>query len=430
MIRTRSPALPRSRSFTVTRSALPLVVGIVLAVAPADPVRAQALTTRVVASGLSAPVDFVPDPSDDTVQYIVQQGGRIRVLKNGVLQAADFLNLTASISTGGERGLLGLAFPPDYAESGRFYVNFTNLQGHTVVARFKRSATNPLIADAALRLDLSWPSPQGRVRYIAQPYSNHNGGHMAFGPDGYLYIGMGDGGGGNDPKNNAQNRQSLLGKLLRIDVSVPDSDTVGARIPPDNPFVGTTTLQEIWSFGLRNPWKFSFDDPALGGTGALLIGDVGQSAWEEIDYEPPGRGGRNYGWRNYEGTHANIQTLPPAYTPLTNPIHEYSHTVGSSITGGFVYRGSVLGSWARGRYVFGDFITGRVWSVALTVLGSGEATASDLVEHTAGQSAPFGNISSFGVDAGGEIYIVSYSGTIRLVTALVPPPPRNLRIVR
>jgi glucose/arabinose dehydrogenase len=395
----------------------------VVAMAFSTPTRAQVMT-RVVASGLTAPVDFVQDPSDRTVQYVVEQGGRIRVLKNGVLQAADFLNLAGKISSGGERGLLGLAFPPDYLASGRFYVNFTNPQGHTVVARFRRSAT-PLVADPLSRFDLAW----GGVRYITQPYSNHNGGHMAFGPDGYLYIGMGDGGGGNDPNHYAQSRTSRLGKVLRIDVSVPDTDTIGFRVPPDNPFVGTT-LPEIWSYGVRNPWKFSFDDPALGGTGALVIGDVGQSAWEEIDYEPSRRGGRNYGWRNYEGTHANVQTLPPAYTPLTSPVHEYSHSMGSSITAGYVYRGALLGSAARGRFFFGDFVTGRIWSIALTVQSTGEAVASDLIEHTAGQSAPFGNISSFGADAAGELYIVSYSGTVRQITDLAPLPPRNLRIVR
>ncbi|HSL24202.1 MAG TPA: PQQ-dependent sugar dehydrogenase [Vicinamibacterales bacterium] len=392
-----------------------------------EPAQALAqLVSRTIVSGLTAPLGFVQDPSDPAVQYVVEQGGRIRVLRAGVLQADDFLNLSGSILSGGERGLLGLVFPPDYATSGRFYVNFTNPQGHTVIARFRRSA-NPLVADHASRFDLSW----GPLRYIEQPYSNHNGGHLAFGPDGHLYIGMGDGGSGNDPQHFAQNPQSRLGKFLRIDVSVPDTDPIGYRIPPDNPFIGSA-LPEIWSFGLRNPWRFSFDDPTFGGTGALVIADVGQNAWEEVDYEPRNRGGRNYGWRNREGAHPNVQTLPPAFTPLIDPIHEYDRTSGSSITGGFVYRGRLMGAAMRGRYFFADFISGRIWSIALTLDAAGEATASGLIEHTVelGGTAGLGNISSFGVDASGELYIVSYSRGEVLQLLGRPAPPRNLRIVR
>jgi glucose/arabinose dehydrogenase len=385
------------------------------------------LSTRVVASGLTTPLEFVQDPSDPSVQFIVEQAGRIRVLHNGVLQVDDYLNLSGSITSDGERGLLGLAFPNDYAASGRFFVNFTNLQGHTVVARFRHSA-NALVADAASRFDLRWNG----VGYIEQPYPNHNGGHLAFGPDGYLYIGMGDGGGGNDPDNYAQNPNSRLGKFLRIDVNVPDSDPSGYRIPPGNPFAASP-VPEVWSFGLRNPWKFSFDDPALGGTGALIIADVGQSAWEEVDFEPRGRGGRNYGWRNREGRHPNVESVPPAFLPLTDPIFEYDHTVGASITGGFVYRGRQLAAAMRGRYFFGDFITGRVWSVALSYDAAGEATASSLIEHTTelGGTAVLGNISAFGLDTAGELYIVSYSrGAILAVIGAGPTPPGNLRIIR
>jgi glucose/arabinose dehydrogenase len=364
----------------------------------------------VYISGLSSPLAFIQDPSNASVQYIVQQGGRIRVVVNGVLQSTDFLTLTSSeIVSGGEQGLLGLAFPPDYATSGRFYVNFTNTSGHTVVARFKRSTGNPLVADKSTRFDLRWP---GGNAFIAQPFSNHNGGALAFGPDGYLYIGMGDGGSVNDPQNNAQNPNSLLGKMLRISVAVPDSDPEGYDVPPDNPFLDgspVAALGEIWAFGLRNPWKFSFDDPARGGTGAMLIGDVGQGAWEEIDFQPVGRGARNYGWRIREGAHDNVTSPPPAYTPLIEPIFEYSHSVGNSITGGYVYRGSALSSNLHGRYFFAD-INGRVWSIVLTINGStGEATASGLIEHTAelGGASAMGLVSSFGVDASGELYIVS-----------------------
>ena len=196
-------------------------------------------------SGLSSPVAFVQDPADPTIQYVVQQSGRIRLIRNGTVQSADFLNLTGAISTGGERGLLGMALPPNDTTSGRFYVNFTNPQGHTVIARFKRSVSNPLIADPASRFDLVWSTGEN---FIRQPEANHNGGTIIFGPDGYLYIGMGDGGGGNDLDHNAQNPALLLGKMLRIDVSVPDSDPNGFANPADNPF-RNTSRPEIWSFG-------------------------------------------------------------------------------------------------------------------------------------------------------------------------------------
>jgi glucose/arabinose dehydrogenase len=378
----------------------------------------------VYVSGLSLPVAFVQDPSSAATQYIVEQGGRIRVIRNGVLQSTDFLNLAAKISSGGERGLLGLAFPADYATSGRFYVNFTNPAGHTVVARFKRSGPNSLIADPATEFDFLWP---GGNRFITQPFANHNGGTLVFGPDGFLYIGMGDGGSGDDPFRNAQNPTSLLGKMLRLDVSVPDSDVEGYNIPAGNPFVSGTPVgvrPEIWAFGLRNPWKFSFDDPVRGGTGALVIADVGQNTWEEIDYQPPGVGGRNYGWVNREGAHLHVNDSPPAYLPLVDPIFEYDHGTGDSITGGYVYRGTSLGPSMVGRYFFGD-LRGRVWSLALTVdSATGEAAASELIEHTAalGGSAALGNVTSFGVDASGELYVLNYSqGRVLRLSSSAPP---------
>src|SRR6185436_7962576 len=333
---------------------------------------------EVYVSGFTQPLEFVQDPSDPTVQYVVEQGGRIRVIRNGALLATDFLDLTLAVTPGGgERGLLGLAFPYDYAVTGRFYVNFTNRPaGDTVIARFRRRSTNPPSADPASRFDLQWAPGQ---RVITQPFANHNGGHLVFGPDGYLYIGMGDGGSGNDPDHNAQDPHSLLGKMLRIDVSVPDNDPNGYRIPADNPFaVSTQVRREIWALGLRNPWKFSFDfSPAGAGTGALIIGDVGQGAWEEIDYQPAGRGGRNYGWRNREGAHNNVTSAPPAFLPLVDPIFEYTRTVGASITGGYVYRGTALGPQYRGRYFFADFVSQRIWSIALTIdPATGNATAS------------------------------------------------------
>lgn len=382
------------------------------------------LSSTVYASGFSSPIAFVQDPTDPTVQLVVQQGGRVRVVKSGVVQPADFLDLRTAITTaGGEQGLLGLAFAPDYATSGRVFVNFTNTSGHTVIARFRRSS-NPLVADPASRFDLRWGGPSG-LRFIVQPFSNHNGGHLAFGPDGFLYIGLGDGGSGNDPGHRAQNPQELLGKMLRIDVNVADSDPEGYRVPSDNPFLDGSPIAaraEIWSFGLRNPWRYSFDDTARGGTGALVMGDVGQSAFEEIDYEPGGAGARNYGWRNREGAVNNATSLPPAYLPLTEPIHTYGRSLGQSVTGGYVYRGRQLGTAYVGRYFFADFVAGRIWSIALTIDPvTREAVAGTAVEHTTALGSP-GNISSFGVDADGELYLVGYAGTIRRIQATPAAP--------
>jgi len=378
----------------------------------AAPSRALAqVQAELVASGLTQPVAFVQDPSNRRVQVIVQQDGHVRVLENGALQPQDFLDLSAVVLDAGEQGLLGLAFAPDYAASGRLFVNFVNRGGDTVVARFLRSAADPLRVDPSTRFDLLWPTGQ---RFIAQPFTNHKGGNLAFGPDGYLYLGMGDGGSADDPLHNAQNPLSLLGKMLRIDVGVSVADPEGYDVPPSNPFVGRPGIfAEIWDLGVRNPWRWSFDNVARGGTGALVIADVGQGAWEEIDYEPAAHGGRNYGWRNREGAHPNVTSLPPYNVPLTDPIFEYSHAVGHSITGGHVYRGVSLGSTYRGRYFYADFVDNRVWSLRLTVSPStGDATTSDVIEHTAALGAAAASPASFGEDADGELYLVSYPGRV------------------
>jgi glucose/arabinose dehydrogenase len=385
------------------------LIAVLLALALSPSLAWAQLRSQVVASGLTHPLEFVQDPSNPAVQYIVEQEGRIRVLSGDVLQPTDFLNLTGGIAIGGEQGLLGLAFPPDYGASRRFYVFFTNLAGDLVVSRFRRSAGNPLVADAGSRLDLTWSTGQP---WIAHPtHANHNGGHLAFGPDGYLYVAVGDGGGGGDLPNNAQNLNSLLGKLLRIDVSV---DNGISGVPGNNPFIGRGR-PEIWDVGLRNPWKFSFDAV----TGAILIADVGQNAWEEINYEPAGAGGRNFGWSLREGAHDFDPGKTPAFLPLDEPIFEYGRGDGQSISGGFVYRGAALGPSFVGRYFFADFITGRVWSIAL-VPGPGGIVASDLREHTS-ELAPIGNVSAFGQDASGELYVVSWSrGEIRRISGAAP----------
>jgi glucose/arabinose dehydrogenase len=380
-------------------------------------------------SGLQVPVGFVQDPSNPSIQYVVEQVGRIRTIVNGTLLTTPFLDVSSLISCCSEQGLLGLAFPPDYATSRRFYINYTNAAGNTVVARYLRSTSNPLVADASSGFPLRWG---GTSTEIAQPFANHNGGHIAFGPDGYLYIGMGDGGSANDPGNNAQNRASLLGKMLRIDVSV--SSTNGYVVPPSNPWAGNTigVRPEIWAGGLRNPWKFSFDPPPLGGVGALIIGDVGQNNWEEIDYEGPGCPGRNYGWRDFEGNHVNPNPLNPAPVQVLpgavfGPMVEYPHPTGFSVIGGVVYRGAALRPSYWGRYFYGD-LNGRVWSVMPVPSGCGSSTDGPSIEHT-NQGAPLtgGNLTVIGTDAAGEMYFVNYSaGTVLKmidpIAARIRPP--------
>jgi glucose/arabinose dehydrogenase len=367
------------------------------------------LRTQVVAQGLTNPVAFIVDPGDPSTFYVVEQRGTIRTVRNGEVAPALFLDLRSSISAGGERGLLGMAFAPDGGQSRRFFVNFTNQDGHTVVARFTRRSDGDV--DAASRFDLQWPD--GR-RFIEQPFSNHNGGHLAFGPDGFLYIGMGDGGSGGDPMHFAQNPNSLLGKMLRLDVNVPDTDPRGYRIPDDNPFLDRqpiAALGEIWAFGLRNPWRYSFDDWTRGGTGALVIADVGQTAREEVNWEPRGMGGRNYGWRLREGRQNYDTRQPAAYGPLTEPVFDYPRSEGQSITGGYVYRGRALDPMFNGRYFFADYVAGRVYCIGLHLDDRQEATAADRVELTQllGGTSELGLISAFGVDAEGELYIVSYT---------------------
>jgi glucose/arabinose dehydrogenase len=392
----------------------------------APPIRAVTYAT-----GLQSPTALVQDPGDRNIFFALEQAGRIRLIRNRIIEQ-DFLDLRSVVLSGGERGLLGMALAPDFVRSGRFFVNFTNANGDTVIARFRRQSV--VSADPGSRFDLKW-APSGSP-VIPQPYANHNGGHLAFGPDGYLYIGLGDGGNANDPQNNAQSPSSLLGKMLRIDVNVPDTHPSGYVVPADNPFVGGSPVQaltEIWSFGLRNPWRYCFDDPSAGGTGALVIADVGQGAWEEIDYEPRGRGGRNYGWRNREGAHANVQSQPSAFLPLVDPVYEYGHDQGQSITGGYVYRGRSLGERFAGRYFFADYVSGRVWSIAFTINpATGEARATGAIDHTSelGGAAVLGNISSFAVDTDGELFVLSHNrgAILRLIgDPTVPAAPRIIR---
>lgn len=387
-----------------------------------------ALRLELVARGLESAVAFVPDPMVPDTFVVVQQDGVVRIVSGGVIQETPFLDLRDQISAGGERGLLGLAFPPDAAESRRVFVNFTNRAGHTVIARFERRSDTPLVAAPETRFDLMWPD--GR-RFIPQPYANHNGGHLAFGPDGYLYVGLGDGGAGNDPENRAQSLATLLGKMLRINVNVPSDDARGYVVPPDNPFLTRSdALPEIWAMGYRNPWRYSFDDIGADATAALIVGDVGQNAREEIDYEPAGAGGRNYGWRHREGTIAT-PGVPAAVVengPLIEPVFDYGRGRGLAITGGFVYRGSSLPARHHGRYFFGDYGSGRVWSLGLAVDGAtGQASLVDEIEHTdeLGGSRP--GLSSFGRDQAGELYLVTIGGDIYRIVSDEPSSTMTAR---
>ncbi|MCC7126576.1 MAG: PQQ-dependent sugar dehydrogenase [Acidobacteria bacterium] len=405
------------------------LTGLLLALAGV--VRADAqIRTQVVVDGLASPVAFVPDPTSPSRFFIVQQGGLIRLWDGTSL--TTFLDLTGAIRNprGSEEGLLGMAFAPSAVTSGTFFVNFTSPDGDIVVSRFRRVPADAPTADPGTRFDLIWP---GNTAYIPHPSNtNHNGGHLAFGPDGMLYIGTGDGGGSNDQPNNAQNSGSLLGKMLRIDVNVPDADPEGYDVPPDNPFMDANpivALGEIWDFGLRNPWRYSFDTVGAGATGALIIADVGQGAREEVNYEPFNRGGRNYGWRILEGTRVNTDVPPtdPAFTPLTGPLFDYPRTIGGSITGGYVYRGTGLPAAYRGRYFVADYVSQIVGSIGFSVNGTtGEAAFVNAIDHTAELGSP-GRVTSFGRDLQGELYLVTSNGRVlKLVAAEQPEAPVGL----
>jgi glucose/arabinose dehydrogenase len=386
-------ARPRAAAAIALACALGLIVSWALPAASAGGSAQSALPpldTIRVAAGLSQPI-YVTAPANDGRLFIVEQGGLIRVVSGGVLLPTPFLDVTSLVISTGERGLLGLTFPANYASSGLFYVNYTRTgDGATVIARYRVSA-NPNVANAASAEILLT---------IEQPAANHNGGHLAFGPDGYLYIGMGDGGGGGDPNNHAQRDDSLLGKMLRIDVSGGLGS--GYSIPPTNPHVGPgDPPDEIWANGLRNPYRWSFDRA----TGDMYIGDVGQMTIEEISFQPAGAAALNYGWRLMEGAMCFNPDPEPNCDNLTGlelPIHEYTHDDGRcSVTGGYVYRGAIPG--LQGRYFFADFCTGEIWSFNPT-LG-----AVDLIEHTAAlqpAAGSIGNVGGFGEDGFGELYIV------------------------
>jgi glucose/arabinose dehydrogenase len=345
------------------------------------------LTAREVLSGLDSPL-FLTAPPNDARLFVLEQPGRIRVVKNGQLVATPFLDIASKLTSGGERGLLGLAFHPRYAQNGFFYVDYTDRNGDTRVERYRVSADADRADAASAQLVLT----------VAQPFANHNGGMLAFGPDGMLYVGMGDGGSGGDPQGNGQNLNALLGKLLRLDV---DNAAAGAAyaVPRDNPFVGRSGARgEIWAFGLRNPWRFSFDPAAA----RLYIADVGQNRLEEINVAGTSEAGVNYGWNRMEANECySASTCDRAGLRL--PVEQYSHDAGCSITGGYVYRGSIAA--LRGHYFYSDYCTGFLRSIRL-------ANDGTVAERQTWSVGSLGNVTSFGVDAAGELYVVSGSGRV------------------
>ena len=367
------------------------------------------------ASGFSQPVGIThASPGDDRL-FVVEQAGTIDIVTaQGVVLPDPFLNIIDRVdSSSNEQGLLGLTFDPDYATNGYFYVNYTHTTAGVTSTRISRFSVsdNPNVADSGT---------EDILLTVEQPYSNHNAGDMHFGPDGYLYIPMGDGGSGGDPDDNAQNSALLLGKVSRIDVhsgpgSPPDCQGIGSgdyTIPNGNPLTDGPggVCDEIWAIGLRNPWRSSFDRL----TGDLYIADVGQNDWEEIDVQPVGSpGGENYGWRCYEGNHTfNPAGCGPVDT-YTFPVFEYSHTDGCSVTGGYVYRGNQYPALV-GRYVFTDYCSGIFWDLAF-VDGRWQAT-----KHT--NLAAFGYVA-FGEDAQGELYVVNRaSGTVSTLSAAAAIP--------
>jgi len=347
-----------------------------------DPAQAS---WQPVVSGLESPVDL--QQAGDERLFVVEQPGRIRVVEQGQLLSEAFLDIAGRVgSQGNEQGLLGLAFHPRFSQNGHFYVNYTDLQGDTVIARFQ-TGTDLQHAD---------PASEQILLTVDQPYANHNGGATAFGPDGYLYLGLGDGGSAGDPQGNAQSPWSLLGKVLRLDVD----GVLPYAIPPGNPFVQQDGAPEVWALGLRNPWRFAFDRV----TGDFYLGDVGQNTWEEIDFQPAAAGGgANYGWDLREGRHDYQGSFDPT---LVEPIAEYSHDQGCSVTGGVVVRSPSLPAW-QGVYLFGDYCSGKVWGLLREPTG---AWRQALLYQTGS------SITSFGEDSLGEVYLLDRGGTVYRLT--------------
>lgn len=386
---------------------------LLLAAGPLD----AAVAAKLVAAGFSRPLLVTSPPGDPDRVLVVEQTGKVRLLAD-VGPATTFLDLSSKVSCCGEQGLLGLAFHPGYSGNGRLFVSYTDRSGTSVVAEYARSAGG----------DTADPASERVLLRQAQPFANHNGGHLAFSPlDGFLYLGLGDGGSGGDPQNNAQSDATWLGKLLRLDVDRQDPGRAYA-VPPDNPFASDPGPRaETWAKGLRNPWRFAFDRRA----GDLLIGDVGQGTWEEIDFQPASStGGENYGWRRMEGAHCYDPIVNcQAGLPLVLPVAEYRHEKGRcSVTGGVVVRDPELPELA-GRYLWADYCTGEVWS--LRMLGGAATEVTDLTPVVApGGALPVKNPSSFGEDALGRVYLCDHAeGEVWRLESDAPSFSRTVPIV-
>lgn len=348
---------------------------------------AQSITLEEFATGFTAPVEMVN--ANDARMFVVQQNGIIKILQaNGTVNSTNFLNISSKITYGGERGLLGLAFHPQYPTNGYFFIYYNDTSGNITVARYTRSSTNPDVAD---------PSTEKIILNVPKPFDNHNGGSIHFAPDGYLWVVTGDGGSGGDPNNNAQNKNSLLGKLLRLDINA----TGAYNIPPGNPFVGIDGADEVWAYGLRNAWKFNFDTVS----GNVMIADVGQGQIEEINRMPLTQPGINYGWRCYEGNNAYNTTGCAAQSTMTFPVAAYDHSGGKcSITGGYVYRGTQYPA-LQGRYFFADYCSTQI----------GSLNPDDSITWSAASTG--NNFSTFGVNNQNELFVAAVnSGKIFRVT--------------
>lgn len=347
------------------------------------------------------PDGIYPDPTNSNRLFITEQTGAVKVFNNtkNSSASATFLDITNRVLYGGEQGLLGLAFHPNYTQNGYLYLNYVaDNPRRTVIARYTVNSNDPNTAD---------PASQQIILEIPQPYSNHKGGQLAFGPDGYLYVGVGDGGSEGDPNGNGQNRQTLLGKILRVDVN---SASAGRNytIPAINPYAANNLgyREEIYAYGFRNPWRFSFDS-----TGQLWVGDVGQDRLEEIDIV---EAGKNYGWNTMEGTYCYNPPSGCNQTGLTLPVYNYTHELGDAVIGGYVYNGQANPS-LKGSYIYGDYGSGRIWALTINNQPPSniQLTDSNL------------NIASFGVDQNRELYITAYDGKIYTLTSIIPEYPQT-----
>jgi glucose/arabinose dehydrogenase len=377
--------------------------------AAANPSVPELQLTELV-SGLDDPIFLSPAPGDDARLFVVEQSGTVRILRDGALVAEPFLDLGDKVETGGEKGLLGLAFHPSYASNGRFFVFYSTLAGGAALSsRVAEYTVSPPGADQAD------PNSERVLVQAAKPEDNHNGGDIVFGPDGFLYIGLGDGGGGGDqhgPIGNGQKLDTLLGKILRIDVDAPTSDGTAYAIPAGNPALGDGARPEIWSYGWRNPWRFSFDAC----TGEMYVADVGQGTLEEVDVEPANSSGRNYGWRLMEGTNcfSPDSGCDPEANNLTLPVATYGRELGQSITGGYVYRGHAIES-LRGTYLYADYQTAAFF--ALRMNGGALAQGQQNISNNLNPGRDVRQISSFGQDNAGELYVLSLAGSVYRIDA-------------